>query len=714
MGDRTASPNGTERQTGGLQALAEGLREVLYEVGAHAGGVYLFAPEEDMLSLAVLVGLPREIIRPWEKVGLTAPLPAVDALRTHGLVWVGQAEEMVRDYPRTAITLPYDFRVGAYPLRSQITEYGSLFAIWPASHPPTLTPQERDTFIGGARRLVELLEAKAEQGRPVLPRPVPFTFRTPSPGARDGSAFEAMVARLPEGICAMDVRGRLTIVTDAAAELLGEPAGRLVGFRPWTVLPWLNDPVYEDRYRAAMMSREPTSFVALRPPDRWLSFRLYPDSSGISVLITPTEVDKEAHPMYQPTPSSPTRTGELYYIVHLASALTEAVGVKDVINLVTDQIAPALGAQALALFTLDRGRHRIKLLGARGFDPEFIRRLDGEHLGQRTPASQAATMGVPSFFMSRHELERVYSEPEVHLQEGMDAWAFLPLIASGRSVGSCVLAFTRARGFPLEERAILNALGGLIAQALERARLYDMKLELAHGLQEGLLPHTLPQVKGLSSAARYLPGTEGMDIGGDFYDLIPLSPSTAAAVIGDVQGHNVSAAALMGQLRTAVRAYTTVLDGDPAQVLTRTNRLLCDLDPDLFASCTYIRLDLENHRLCLALAGHPQPLLREPGGRARVLDVPSGLLLGIDRTVDYPMTEVPLPPGATLALYTDGLIEAPGVDLDEAKQDLAARLTAAGSRPVEELADILTRRARWASHRDDDVALFLLHAEEAG
>lgn len=119
----------------------------------------------------------------------------------------------------------------------------------------------------------------------------------------------------------------------------------------------------------------------------------------------------------------------------------------------------------------------------------------------------------------------------------------------------------------------------------------------------------------------------------------------------------------MGQVRTAVHASA---GAPPAEVLARTNRLLTDLDPGLFTSCLYVHLDLAGHRALLATAGHPPPLLHHPGGHTEVLRLPPGLLLGIDPEATYPTTEIPLPAGAALALYTDGLVEAPGTDLDEA------------------------------------------------
>ncbi|MFF5209665.1 SpoIIE family protein phosphatase [Streptosporangium sp. NPDC000396] len=688
----------------GLDALAEGLAAALEEVGAHTGAIYLLTPDAQVLEMAVLKGVPQEFVRPWERVSLTASLPVADALRESRLVWVSGEEDMVRRYPGTALAMPYEFAMAALPLATATADYGAMYVIWSGSHASRLSSGEDDRLATAVADLARRLEEAAQAGRPVRARPEPRVLAPPS--VSPAEALEAMVSRLPEGICTMDSRGRLTFISPQGADLLGEPAWRLIGAQPWTVLPWLNDPVYEDRYRAAMISQQPTSFVALRPPDRWLSFNLYPAISGITVRIAPALVEADTVP--QPTlavdSAVPTKLGAIYHVLHLASALTEAAGVQDVVDLVADQMMPAFGGQALALLMAEEGRLRV--VGHRGYSPNVIKQYDRLPLTSPTPSARTMVTGVPSFFESREEMDQVYPLA-VAPDDGMAAWAFLPLIASGRPIGTCVLAFTQPHRFSVEERAVLTSLGGLIAQALERARLYDAKLELAHGLQEGLLPHALPHLPGLTAAVRYLPGTEGMDIGGDFYDVIRLDDDTVAAVIGDVQGHNVTAAALMGQLRTAVRAYATA-GADPGEVLARTNHLLADLDPGMFASCVYLRLDMRRRTACMARAGHPQPLLRHPGGDVQVLDVPGGLLLGIDPEIEYPHTEIPLQAGSVLALYTDGLIETPGIDIDDALADLGTELARTGDRSLEEVADALIRHAQQTSRRSDDIALLLL------
>lgn len=707
-GHRSAQAPASARTRVGRPLLSLALASMMDEVHAHSGAVYLVAADEPVLEMAVMAGLPRAFAAPWERVGLSAPIPVAEAVRERRLVWVGGEHEMARRFPRIAVVLPYPFALAAVPVATSSKVYGAVFVTWPGSHPPDLSDREREHLIAACGRLAVRLERAVEDN--VSPHAEPDLLAAAHVGSPAGTlgTVEAarMVARLPYGLCSLDLHGRISFANAAAAELIGVPVSQLLGSQLWAAVPWLNDPVYEDRYRAALLSQHSTSFVALRPPGDWLSFRLYPSTTGLSVRVSRARAVTEMNRSGPQPGDSPPRLVTISQLLSLAGALTEAAGVQDVVQLVADEIAPAVGSQALVVLGSRAGRLRV--LGHRGYaDARVVERFDGLPLTEPTPGTHALTTGVPAFFDSREQLERLY--PRRHATpDGFEAWAYLPLIASGRPVGTCVLAYTERHPFPADERAVLTSLGGLIAQALERAVLYDAKHQLAHGLQAALLPHSLPSLPGIEAAARYLPATQGMDIGGDFYDLVPVG-GLAAAVIGDVQGHNVTAAGLMGQIRTAVRAYTTV-GQTPAEVMRSTNRLLIDLGAELFASCLYLRLDPRRGRAVMARAGHPPPLLRRPDGRVRVLDLAGGPLLGIDGSAVYPTTEVDLAPGSVLALYTDGLIESPGVDIEDALADLGRQLAEAGDRPLDELADELVRRSAAARERIDDVALLLLRA----
>ncbi|MFC3348618.1 SpoIIE family protein phosphatase [Streptomyces echinoruber] len=711
--------------------LSRELTAVMDEVRAHSGAVYLLVPGEPVLEMTVMAGLPRAFAAPWERVGLNAPVPVADAVRERRLVWVGGDQDMARRYPRVALVLPYPFMLAALPVATERAVYGAVFLTWPAAHAPDLSEHERERLTAACARMARGLERALRRDRrppreadpsAASPPDGPGAAASPPDGAPDAAdtadTAEAarMVSRLPYGLVSLDLDGRVAYANQAAADLMDTSADALPGIELWSAVPWLDDPVHEDRYRAALVSQRVTSFTALRPPGERLSFRLYPSYTGLTVRIdharsapAPDEHGPDEHGPDEHGPGPGvglSRLVTISQVLSLTEALTRAVGVRDVLRLVADDIAPAVGCRGVVLLASRAGR--LHVLGHHGYaDPRTVEQFDGMQVITRAPNGRALVGGEPAFFETPEELVRACPPARAGLGE-FSAWAYLPLITSGRPVGTCVLAYLRPRRFSGEERAVLTSLAGLVAQALERAQLYDATHRVAHGLQGALLPHSLPQLPGIEAAARYLPAAQDMDIGGDFYDLAPARP-LPAAMIGDVQGHNVTAAGLMGQLRTAVRAYCSA-GQSPREVMSSTNRLLIELGTELFASCLYLRLDTAHEEAMVARAGHPPPLLRDPDGRARVLEPAGGPLLGIDPEATYPQTGIGLGPGTVLVLYTDGLVEASDVDLDDALAGLVRCLHEAGDVPLEELADRLLARSDAARRRADDIALLLLRA----
>ncbi|MFB8394582.1 SpoIIE family protein phosphatase [Streptomyces yangpuensis] len=687
-------------------ALDEALTGTIRRTGASAGGVHLWAgPEHTRLALVVLCGVPTEVAWPWHRISPADSNPVSDAVREDRLVWIGSQEDLAHDYPQAAVRLPYEFCLAAAPLRGRRGSHGALLLVWPAGRDRTPTPREQRHIVAAARRIARPLDEPA--GLPAVPerpRVIPATsFRAYA--GRPAQAAADWAERLPEGALALDLEGRITFVDGTAAALLGRTSGELLGTWPWQSLPWLDAPLVEDRYRSAVLSREPVEFTALRPPDVPLRFQLYPDSSGISVRVTRAARHEETPPSGGPTGTSVPHTGRIHQLLHLAAAMTETVTVRDVVELVAHQVLPAFGADALVLSAADAGRLRIT--GYHGYDPRIIERLDGLPLDTGlTPAGQVLADGVPAFFGDRAAMARAH--PGATQVSGKEAWAFLPLTISGRPVGCCILSYERPHTFTADERAVLTSLAGLIAQALDRARLHDAAHDLAHGLQQALLPHTLPVVPGLEATARYLPAGHGMDIGGDFYDVIALDATNVAAVIGDVQGHNVAAAALMGQVRTAIRAAA---GGPPGAVLARTGRLLSGLDTDLLVSCLYVHIDLASRCATLSSAGHPPPLVHAPGSRPQRVEVDPWPLLGIDTGTPCPVTRLELAPGTLLTLYTDGLVEKPtaaGIDAERGTDDVAAVLAEHDGADLDDIVEALLRGIGAPSGHTDDIALLLL------
>ncbi|WP_328778628.1 SpoIIE family protein phosphatase [Streptomyces canus] len=443
----------------------------------------------------------------------------------------------------------------------------------------------------------------------------------------------------------------------------------------------------------------------------WLALSVHPGPDRLTCTVRPASRVKDSPEGQETAELSETgmsALAPLYRPIALAIALTEAGTARQVSAVVMRELLPAFGGRRLAIYLLQE-RH-LYLEWETGFPKGFLTPFDGVDLGTHLPGVETLTTGRPLFFDSMEQLTAAY--PGIPLDATEGARAFLPLIASGRAVGSCILGFDRPRSFSTEERTVLTALAGLIAHAMEKAQRYESETALARGLQQALLPRRLAAHPQLETTGRYLPGTAGMEVGGDWYDVVE-SGDGLALVIGDVQGHGVQAAATMGQLRSAVRAFA-LGDRPPDEVMSSTNHLLTDLDPGLFASCCYIRLDPATGVARAARAGHPPPLLRSPDGRTRVLDLPGGVVLGVDPRARYPVTELQMEPGAILALYTDGLVERPGSDIDEGITALRVALAKAGApaaRPggrfLAGVADRLTATARHALDRPDDIALLL-------
>ncbi|SDJ96036.1 Serine phosphatase RsbU, regulator of sigma subunit [Nonomuraea maritima] len=682
--------------------LDELLIAAVTEAGAHIGGIYLLDEGGEVLRLENAFGMPAPLAHAWAQIRTKDPLPIADAVREQRLLWIGGREQLARDYPGTAVALPYHFSCVLIPVCVGNSAWGGFMLMWPVGHFSEPPARQLDALGKYCAQIGEVLRCAAENGQPVRPAHRPRLLTSSSTIALDSHAH--MVAlealnRLPEGYCSLDVEGRVALISAPAADLLGNPPD-LVGQRLCDALPWLSDPAYEDRYRAAVVSRRVTHFVARDPDGRHLSFWLYPGLTGITIRIAPGTVTRDPAGRLAPPENQPPGMIAVHETLHLATTLARAVTAQDVVDLAADFVMPVYDVQALALITVEGGR--LLVSATRGFSKAVIDDLEYQHPAPPV-SSELIRTGTAAFFSDWDELRRAYPDA---IRGDMRAWAFLPLITSGRPFGICVLAYDRPHAFSTEERASLTALAGLIAQAFERARLYDAKHSLATCLQSNLLPHTLPSVPGLEVAARYVPATPGMDIGGDFYDLIRLDDSLVAAVIGDVQGHDMSAAALMGQVRTAVRAHAAA-DARPGEVLAHTNQLLSGLARDRFTSCLYVLLNLRRHTACLASAGHLPPMLGVPGEPTRVIETTPGLLLGIEPTAEYVTTTVPLPPDSVLALYTDGLIEVPGVQLDESIGRLTRRFAPTPDGPLPELADSLIEPAV-LDKRMDDIALLLL------
>jgi hypothetical protein len=308
-------------------------------------------------------------------------------------------------------------------------------------------------------------------------------------------------------------------------------------------------------------------------------------------------------------------------------------------------------------------------VGAPGLDLEDAFPSDEVIVFTRgTPYAACVATGESRRFgvLGQREAENLGRAAEDELLEqllDLADFALVPLKAEAEVLGFALFArSSKSAPFSAADIGLAENLAARAAICIDNARLYGRERAAARALQSSLLPGTVDAVPGLEIAHRYRPAGSTSLIGGDWYDVIPLSAGRVALVIGDAMGHGTAAAAAMVQLRAAARTLAT-LDLSPSEVLTWLDRVAPSLAPAPFATCVYAVYDA-NDRICTcSRAGHPPPILARPGGGCEVLELPPGLPLGLGGA-RYETTRVPIPDGATLVLYTDGLVESRRRDLD--------------------------------------------------
>ncbi|MBT2395759.1 ATP-binding SpoIIE family protein phosphatase [Streptomyces sp. ISL-100] len=285
-----------------------------------------------------------------------------------------------------------------------------------------------------------------------------------------------------------------------------------------------------------------------------------------------------------------------------------------------------------------------------------------------------------------------------------------PLRGRRRVIGAAVFLRRPERpAFEANDLLVAAQLATHTALGIDKAVLYGREAYIADELQRTMLPDSLPQPTGVKLASRYLPAAETARVGGDWYDAIPLPGSRVALVVGDVMGHSMTSAAIMGQLRTTAQTLAG-LDLPPQEVLHHLDEQAQRLGQDRMATCLYAVYDPVSHRITIANAGHPPPILLHLGGRAEVLRVPPGAPIGVGG-VDFEAVELDAPAGATLLLYTDGLVESRLRDvwtgIEQLRERLAATAQLTGpdhSPPLEALCDDVLDMLG-PGDRDDDIAL---------
>lgn len=486
----------------------------------------------------------------------------------------------------------------------------------------------------------------------------------------------AALRKMNEGFLAVDEDWRITFVNEEAERLLG-PGRTPLGSTLWDV-PVGRAPGLEAQCRRASVERKAIGFDLHGPTDqRVRRVRLVPLQGG-GLTIYFAGVTEERPGRAERSVGERIAAGRTARMSELMAALAEAVTSSDVVKAVAEHVLPPFGADGLVVNALEGDR--LHVVGSDGYTQELLRQLDGISLTSHMAIAETLRARTPGFVESPAEYVQLYPQFEgLVAASAKSAWAFLPLIASGHAIGCCVVSFSRPRSFSEEERTLLIALSGLIAQALERARLYDVEHTRAQELQRGLLPRTLPCLPAACAAARYMPAGKGEEVGGDWYDLIPLSGDQVAIVIGDVMGHGIAEAAVMGQLRTAVRALAD-LELGPDELLTHLSELVSDLGDDKYATCCYAVFDPVTRTCSLALAGHLPPVIVYPDGTVHSPELASDPPLGAAEP-PFETHELHLPDESLLVFCTDGLVESATRDIDQGLAQLRQTLARAVARP---------------------------------
>jgi serine phosphatase RsbU (regulator of sigma subunit)/anti-sigma regulatory factor (Ser/Thr protein kinase) len=386
-------------------------------------------------------------------------------------------------------------------------------------------------------------------------------------------------------------------------------------------------------------------------------------------------------------------TARLDLLARIGELLTIELDISQRLHEVTRLLLPDLGDRA-GVYLHDGDRLRLVAVDS-GPDEraELIEPTNSYHIDDPLPPCDAFRRGVP-----------------VVTDVGKDRGSrlFVPLTGAAGPLGVLALMWSNnERRHDEDDIQLAREVARRIAPAVEHAQRYEREREVVEVLQRSLLPATLPDVPGVAVTGRYVPGTKGLRIGGDWYDAIVLPDGRLFLAIGDVVGHGVRAASAMGRMRIALQVYA--LEGlRPGAMLDRLNRHFAGITESDMATLAVLLLDPTTGALDIATAGHPPPALRSVDGDVRFIDAPGGPPVGALRRARYQQTRTEVEPGSALVLYTDGLVERRGEGLDRSLARLAEALRD-GPRAGAALADHLLASGERAT--DDDVALLVVHLQ---
>jgi PAS domain S-box-containing protein len=533
-------------------------------------------------------------------------------------------------------------------------------------------------------------------------------------GEREGAALVTRVLEaMPAGFYSLDREWRFTHVNAEGERLLGATRDELLGRVIWEAFPAAVNSIFEDSYRDAVRTGVPVSFDAYYPAplDGWYELRAWPSPDGLSVYFL--EVTQRRR-MQDRAERSASR---LAILAQVSAELARTLDVPTVVSHLPRVVVPALADFAIVTLVDPDGRPRD--VGSWHSDPgarPLLERYAAARLDSM-PAVAPAARALVSGEAVRESSERVRNMlPPGEARDVITALdphsaVVLPMRGRGRTLGLLTVYFRPGTDVTDENLATAQDVADRAGLALDNARLYTAQQQLAEGLQRSLLTEP-PEPDHAEIAVRYLPAAEAARVGGDWYDAFLQPGGTTMLVIGDVVGHDTEAAAAMGQLRSLLRGIATYSDAGPVEVLRGLDASMATLRTETLATAAIARFEQTPEELARGLtrmrwanAGHLPPLVVNPDGTVAELATWRGdLLLGVDASANRRENVVTLDRGATVLLYTDGLIERRDADLDAGLIRLRDALIELADLPLQEMLDELLERLVHG-RPEDDVAL---------
>ncbi len=553
----------------------------------------------------------------------------------------------------------------------------------------------------------------------------------PLVAAARGTLIEAIVGQSPVGVGVFDADARYLALNPALVEIIGRPEHELLGERIETAVGGDLGAAAGRRLRDVLAKGRPVLNAELTgrtpgsggPRTFQVSYFRLEDEQG--------EVLGAASLVSDITAARATRqaltaaNARLRLLGRATRALSASLDVERTLRSYADLVVPTFADHCIVdLIEAGDVVRRAALVNAPETEPEVaawtvvgheVSYPAGHPVAQVLAGGQAQLTQFDPESVDFTALAPTERSAAYARAVGLRSVLTVPLQARGELVGVASFATSASeRTYTEDDLALAVQLADRAALAIDNALIFGRERDRALILQRSLLPARLPHAPGLEAAARYLPAGLGEQVGGDWYDVIPLPSGRVAVVIGDVMGRGVPAAALMGQVRAAVRGYA-VQDLPPADVLTYADELVRGLDEITIVTCVYAVYDPADARLELANAGHVPPILvgaLGAGPSSQRLDA-SGPPLGAGGLEPYEQVSTDFHPHQALVLYTDGLVETRGADVEEGISTLRRTVGSAVGDLDQTCDDILESLGRSEAH-DDDLAVLVVRPDESG